>query len=72
MDTPAEGLNWKQIAVIDKKDITSNLINGFEIVDIGRDELICSRNGDIVDYNLIDFKLLATPEEVYQEALIKQ
>ena len=48
MDTPAEGLNWKQIAVIDKKDITSNLINGFEIVDIGRDELICSRNGDIV------------------------
>lgn len=46
--TPTEGLNWKQIAVIDKKDITSNLINGFEIVDIGRDELICSRNGDIV------------------------
>ena len=33
---------------------------------------IYDENGDIVDYNLIDFKLLATPEEVYQETLIKQ
>ena len=39
------GLTWKQLATTDKTEIL--LLNGYEVVDSGRDELIVTRSGNI-------------------------